>query len=51
MMGTCGELNAKDNIAVMHFMENETLKLATKKGFAGILTTNTSRLTQVINEI
>lgn len=47
MMSTSADLDAKDNIAVMHYMENEVLKLATRKGFAGILTTNTSPLTQV----
>lgn len=46
MMATSSDLNAKENIAVMHFMENEVLKLARRKRFAGILTTNTSPLTQ-----
>jgi hypothetical protein len=46
MMATSAHLNAKENIAVMHFMENEVLKLARRKEFAGILTTNTSPLTQ-----
>lgn len=46
MMATSSDLNAKENIAVMHFMENEVLKLAKRKSFAGILTTNTSPLTQ-----
>lgn len=45
-MATSADLNAKENIAVMHFMENEVLKLARRKQFAGILTTNTSPLTQ-----
>ena len=47
MMTTSADLNAKENIAVMHFMENEVLRLATRKEFTGILTTNTSPLTQV----
>lgn len=47
MMGTNAELNARENIAVMHFMENEVLQLAKRKQFTGILTTNTSPLTQV----
>ncbi|CRK94770.1 CLUMA_CG008264, isoform A [Clunio marinus] len=46
MMTTSADLNAKENIAVMHFMESEVLKLAKKKKFAGIFTTNTSPLTQ-----
>ncbi|CAO1426789.1 unnamed protein product [Diamesa tonsa] len=46
MMTTSADLNAKENIAVMHFMENEVLRLATRKEFTGILTTNTSPLTQ-----
>jgi len=46
MMATSADLDAKENIGVMHFMENEVLKLAHRKKFAGILTTNTSPLTQ-----
>lgn len=46
MMATSSELNARDNVTVMHFMENEVLNLARRKNFAGILTTNTSPLTQ-----
>lgn len=46
MMATSADLDAKENIAVMHFMESEVLKLARRKQFAGILTTNTSPLTQ-----
>ncbi|XP_037948636.1 mycosubtilin synthase subunit C [Teleopsis dalmanni] len=46
MMGTHVELNARENIACMHFMEDEVLKVATAHKFAGILTTNTSPLTQ-----
>lgn len=46
MMATSQDLNAKENIAVMNFMENEVLKLAHRKNFAGILTTNSSPLTQ-----
>lgn len=47
MMGTKSDMNAQENIALMHFMENEVLKLAERKNFAGIFTTNTSPLTQV----
>ncbi|XP_055633046.1 beta-alanyl-bioamine nonribosomal peptide synthetase ebony [Toxorhynchites rutilus septentrionalis] len=46
MMGTCSDLNAQENIEAMHFMENEVLKIATRRKFTGILTTNTSPLTQ-----
>lgn len=46
MMGTCPDLNAQENIEAMHFMESEVLKIATARKFAGILTTNTSPLTQ-----
>lgn len=51
MMGTHAELNAQENIACMQFMENEVLNVAKSKGFIGILTTNTSPLTQVMNEL
>lgn len=47
MMGTKSDMNAQENIALMHFMEKEVLKLAERKNFAGIFTTNTSPLTQV----
>ncbi|KAI8130088.1 Mycosubtilin synthase subunit C [Lucilia cuprina] len=46
MMGTHADLNPQENIACMHFMEHEVLRLAKAKQFAGILTTNTSPLTQ-----
>lgn len=46
MMGTCAELSAQENIEAMHFMESEVLKIAIRRNFAGILTTNTSPLTQ-----
>lgn len=46
MMGTNTALSAQENIAVMQFMEDEVLKLAKRKQFVGIFTTNTSRLTQ-----
>lgn len=47
MMGTHSSLTAKENVAVMEFMESEVLKLAESKEFAGIFTTNTSPITQV----
>lgn len=47
MMGTHANLSPQENIACMHFMESEVLKVAKDKQFAGILTTNTSPLTQV----
>lgn len=46
MMGTSSELTAQENIAVTQFMEDEVLKMAIRRKFAGILTTNTSPLTQ-----
>ncbi|XP_053698599.1 linear gramicidin synthase subunit C [Sabethes cyaneus] len=46
MMGTCADLSAQGNIEAMHFMESEVLKMAVKRNFGGILTTNTSPLTQ-----
>ncbi|XP_053658832.1 mycosubtilin synthase subunit C [Anopheles marshallii] len=46
MMGTCAELSAQENIEAMHFMESEVLKLAKRRNFAGIFTTNTNPLTQ-----
>jgi len=47
MMATNPSLNYQQNVEVMDFMEDEVLRLAQSKGFAGIFTTNTSPLTQV----
>uniref|UniRef100_A0A6M2DYW7 Putative non-ribosomal peptide synthetase/alpha-aminoadipate reductase n=1 Tax=Xenopsylla cheopis TaxID=163159 RepID=A0A6M2DYW7_XENCH len=46
MMATASKLTAQQNISVMQFMEAEVLRTATSRGFKGILTTNTSPLTQ-----
>ncbi|CAH1976278.1 unnamed protein product [Acanthoscelides obtectus] len=46
MMATHSSLSPKENVAVMQFMEDEVLKLARERNFTGILTTNTSPLTQ-----
>lgn len=47
MMGTEPALSAADNVDVIRFMEEEVLRLARKRSFEGIFTTNTSPLTQV----
>lgn len=47
MMGTKSFLCPKENVAVMHFMEEQVLRLAKQRAFEGIFTTNTSPLTQV----
>ncbi|CAG9772921.1 unnamed protein product [Ceutorhynchus assimilis] len=46
MMATHSSLTPRENVAVFQYMEDEVLKLAKTRGFAGILTTNTSPLTQ-----
>ncbi|XP_050294222.1 zwittermicin A synthase ZmaJ isoform X2 [Anthonomus grandis grandis] len=46
MMATHSSLTPKENVAVMQFMESEILKLARQRGFIGVMTTNTSPLTQ-----
>lgn len=46
MMGTAARLTAQENIAAMHCMETEVLRVAQAQGFAGVFTTNTSPLTQ-----
>jgi hypothetical protein len=48
MMGTEPALSAADNVDVIRFMEEEVLRLARKRAFEGIFTTNTSPLTQVL---
>jgi hypothetical protein len=50
MMGTAANLSARDNIGVMAFMESESIKLATTKGFKGIISTNTNPITQQFGE-
>lgn len=47
MIGTDTSLNAVENIEVVTFMETEVIKIAKRKGFIGVLTTNTNPLTQV----
>lgn len=49
MMATHSSLLPNENVAVMQYMEDEVLKLADRKGFTGIFTTNTSPVTQVIS--
>lgn len=51
MMGTAENLNPRENIACMHFMEHEVLRVAREKQFAGIFTTNTSPLTQQLADV
>ncbi|XP_003425501.1 dimodular nonribosomal peptide synthase isoform X1 [Nasonia vitripennis] len=46
MMATGNELAASENVIVMRLMEQHCLEVAKKNNFAGILTTNTSPLTQ-----
>lgn len=46
MMATRSTLTPGENVAIMNFMEDEVLKLAKERQFAGIFTTNTSPLTQ-----
>ncbi|XP_022911582.1 beta-alanyl-bioamine nonribosomal peptide synthetase ebony [Onthophagus taurus] len=46
MMGTHSSLTPKENVAIMHYMEEEVLKMAKDRHFAGILTSNTNPLTQ-----
>lgn len=46
-MGTHSDLNGKENVAVIQFMETEAIKLAKKKKFSGIFATNSNPLTQV----
>lgn len=46
MMGTHETLNARENIVAMTYMESEVIRLAKQRDCCGILTTNTSPLTQ-----
>lgn len=49
LMGTSADLNASENVAVMNYMDEEVIKLAKRKQFVGVLTTNTSPLTQQLD--
>lgn len=46
MMGTHLDLSGPENVAAMTFMEEEIQKMAKKKGYEGILTTNISEMTR-----
>ncbi|XP_034255350.1 dimodular nonribosomal peptide synthase [Thrips palmi] len=46
MMATAASETARTNVLSMQFMEQELLRLARRRGFAGVFTTNTSPLTQ-----
>nr|XP_018903748.1 PREDICTED: uncharacterized protein LOC109034831 [Bemisia tabaci] len=46
MMGTHKKLDAKENIEVIQFMEEEEVRLARRRGFESIFTSNSSPLTQ-----
>ena len=47
MMGTDASLNAAQNIQVVAGMESEIIRVAKRKNFVGVFTTNTNPLTQV----
>lgn len=49
MMTTSSEMSAAENVLMMRQMEEYCLELAKRKKYAGIFTTNTSPLTQVID--
>ncbi|KAL7294817.1 hypothetical protein TKK_0011746 [Trichogramma kaykai] len=46
MMATSNDLSPAENVIMMRLMEEKCLEVAKKNNFAGILTTNTSPLTQ-----
>lgn len=48
MMATSSDLNPAENVILMKEMEEYCLQLAKRKEYAGIFTTNTSPLTQVL---
>ncbi|XP_043518674.1 mycosubtilin synthase subunit C isoform X2 [Frieseomelitta varia] len=49
MMTTSSDLNPAENVIMMREMEEYCLQLAKRKEFAGIFTTNTSPLTQILS--
>lgn len=46
MMATAASLPPSTNVLAMQYMEQEVLRIARSRGYAGVLTTNTSPLTQ-----
>ena len=50
MYGTLLNLESKDKIAIMGFMEQKSISLARSKGFTGMFTTNTNPLTQQLGK-
>ncbi|KAG5894177.1 hypothetical protein JTB14_001871 [Gonioctena quinquepunctata] len=51
MMATHASLSPKENVAVLQFVEGEVLKLAKRRNFKGVFTTNTNPLTQQLGSI
>ena len=47
MMATHESLSPAENVTLIQFMEQETLKLAKHRGFVGVFTSNTNELTRV----
>lgn len=50
LSGTATDLSPQKNVAVMTMMEEEIISLGQRKGFGGVLATNTSLLTQKLAE-
>lgn len=46
MHGTSPDLSARENIALIAFLEEESVKIAKRNHFKGVFTTNTNPLTQ-----
>lgn len=49
-LATHESLNAQENIAVVTFIENETIRLAKEQNFYGIFVINSNELTQQLDE-
>ena len=47
LVATDSSLSAAENVALVQFVEKETIKLAKSRGFKSIFTSNSSPLTQV----
>lgn len=50
MYGTLLNLKSKDKIAIMGFIEENSISLAKSRGFTGMFTTNTNPLTQQLGK-
>merc|ERR1712141_84081 len=51
LLGTSAKLSPAENVKIILLMEMENIRIAKKRGFEGIFTTNANRLTQHVSRM